>query len=227
MSISRAVTPSASISFHALPLVWSLTWRSRASCRRGCSRAAGRARSIARATHDQRVRGVQAAGDADHDLLDRRSRAAASRARGPGCCRPRSSARCGVAGSAGTYGKRSMLAPQRRRGLARPERRTGRGGTRSSRSRWSCDRVAERVRARAVGEHPVEVDVGEQQLLVVGEALGLGDQVAVLVDHRLAVPGEVGRRLARGPPPCRCRRRSQRADCAAARACGGSRPCRP
>jgi len=41
-----------------------------------------------------------------------------------------------------------------------------------------------------------EVDVGDDQLLLLGEPLRLGQQVAVLVDQRLPVPGEIGRRLA-------------------------------
>ncbi len=57
------------------------------------------------------------------------------------------------------------------------------------------DGVSEAARAGAVGDDPAEVDVGDEQLLVVGEALGLGQRVAVLVDHRLAVPGQVGGRL--------------------------------
>ena len=58
------------------------------------------------------------------------------------------------------------------------------------------DRVAVAARAGAVGGDPLEVEVGEDQLLVVGEALALGQQVAVLVDQRLPVPGQVGGRLA-------------------------------
>ena len=45
--------------------------------------------------HDQRVGAVQAARHADHELLDARWPAAASAGRGPGCCRPPRSARCG------------------------------------------------------------------------------------------------------------------------------------
>ena len=43
----------------------------------------------------------------------------------------------------------------------------------------------------------VEVDVGHAALRGLGKALGLGEQVAALVDHRLAVPREVGGRLPR------------------------------
>ena len=168
--------------------------RSRAACRRGRSRAAGRA-----GPSRGRARSARAWSPGPRRRRSRpsrsRSRAAASRGRGPGCCRPRSSARCASWGRrARTGSARSCGAAASGSGPARP--RSRRGGTPRCRSLWSCDRVAEAVRARAVREHPVEVDVGDQQLLVVGEALGLGDQVAVLVDHRLAVPGEVGRRLA-------------------------------
>ena len=43
---------------------------------------------------------------------------------------------------------------------------------------------------------PVEVDVGHGAGRLSREALAFGEQVARLVDHRLAVPGQVGRRLA-------------------------------
>ena len=43
---------------------------------------------------------------------------------------------------------------------------------------------------------PVEVDVDDRAPRAVGEALALPQQVAALVDHRLAVPRQVGGRLA-------------------------------
>ena len=43
---------------------------------------------------------------------------------------------------------------------------------------------------------PVEVDVGHGHPRPVGEPVALGEQVAALVDHRLAVPRQVGRGLA-------------------------------
>src|SRR4051794_35260238 len=48
----------------------------------------------------------------------------------------------------------------------------------------------------AVGEQPAEVDVGERELRLVREASRLGEQVAVLEHHRVAVPCEVGGGLA-------------------------------
>ena len=44
---------------------------------------------------------------------------------------------------------------------------------------------------------PVEVDVDDGAARAVGEALGLAEQRAHLVDHRHAVPRQVGRRLTR------------------------------
>ena len=43
---------------------------------------------------------------------------------------------------------------------------------------------------------PVEVDVDDGRPRTVGEPLALAEQVAALVDHGLAVPGQVGGRLA-------------------------------
>jgi hypothetical protein len=57
-------------------------------------------------------------------------------------------------------------------------------------------RLAEGVLPHAVGGQASEVDVGKGELRRVGEAPGLGGQGAVLVDDRVAVPGEVGGRLA-------------------------------
>ena len=47
------------------------------------------------------------------------------------------------------------------------------------------------------GPQQLEVDIGGRRARTVGEALGLGQQDPVLVDHRLAVPRQVGRRLPR------------------------------
>ena len=56
--------------------------------------------------------------------------------------------------------------------------------------------VVEGALAHPLLADPVEVDVDDRAPRAVGEALGLGEQVAALVDHRLAVPGQVGGRLA-------------------------------
>ncbi|SOZ01697.1 conserved protein of unknown function [Cupriavidus taiwanensis] len=57
-------------------------------------------------------------------------------------------------------------------------------------------RVAEGHLVHALAREPLDVDIGEQQVRGVGKALGLGQQLAVLADQRLAVPGQVGGRLA-------------------------------
>ena len=56
--------------------------------------------------------------------------------------------------------------------------------------------VVERPHAPPLLEQQVEIDVGHRPPVAVREALGLGEQHAVLVDRRLAVPRQVGRRLA-------------------------------
>src|SRR5437868_6427254 len=60
------------------------------------------------------------------------------------------------------------------------------------------ERIAEVTGGRAVRDDPLEVDVTEDQLLLDREALGLGEALAALVDQSLAIPGQVGGRLA-GP----------------------------
>ena len=57
-------------------------------------------------------------------------------------------------------------------------------------------RRAEGVLPHAVGQQPVEVDIGKGELRGVGEAPRLGDQAAVLVDERMPVPCQVGGRFA-------------------------------
>ena len=49
----------------------------------------------------------------------------------------------------------------------------------------------------AIGDEPVEVDVGLDQRPVAAESLRLGEDVAVLRDQRVAVPREIGGRLVR------------------------------
>ncbi len=56
--------------------------------------------------------------------------------------------------------------------------------------------VVERPLPEALLPNPVEVDVGHAATRTIGEPLGLVEQLAALVEHRLAVPGQVGRRLA-------------------------------
>ena len=72
--------------------------------------------------------------------------------------------------------------------------------------------VVERAHPHALLAQQVEVDVGDRAPVAVGEALGLGEQHAVLVDHRLAVPRQVGRRLALARPRRRRRRPGSASD---------------
>ena len=74
------------------------------------------------------------------------------------------------------------------------------GGSRVNPISWKYDVlgagvVVEGALPHALLPDPVEVDVGDRPARTVGEALGLGEQPAALVDHRLPVPGQVGRRL--------------------------------
>jgi hypothetical protein len=70
--------------------------------------------------------------------------------------------------------------------------------------------VVERAHPQPFGAQEVEVDVGDRPALALGEALRLGEQHPVLVDHRLAVPGEVGGRLALARRRVRVRREAAR-----------------
>ena len=79
--------------------------------------------------------------------------------------------------------------------------------------------VVEGPHPQPLGTQQVEVDVGDRVPRAPREPLGVGEQVAVLPDHRLAVPGEVRGRLAlagrrvdvRRQAPCRRRPRQQAA----------------
>ena len=56
--------------------------------------------------------------------------------------------------------------------------------------------VVEGTHPQPLGAQEVEVDVGYRTPGALGETLRLGEQPAVLVDHRLAVPGQIGAGLA-------------------------------
>ena len=58
-------------------------------------------------------------------------------------------------------------------------------------------RIAEAGHAHPVLRQPLQVNVRRDHLLAVRKALGLGQQVGVLVDQRMPVPGQVGGGFAR------------------------------
>ena len=55
--------------------------------------------------------------------------------------------------------------------------------------------VVERAHPQPLGAQQLEIDVGDRAPRALGEALGAGQLDAVLPDHRLAVPRQVGGRL--------------------------------
>ena len=55
-----------------------------------------------------------------------------------------------------------------------------------------ANRVLEAGQPHAVLGQPFEVQIGEDHLFAFGEALGLRQQLVVLVNQRLAVPSQVG-----------------------------------
>ncbi len=127
-----------------------------------------------------------------------RSRAAGSRAPGPGCCRPPRSARCGCAGSAGHV--REARAPRgagrgRRRAASRPSANSH-PPHRRTRSRWSwieSPKLLVLARSETIRSRSTSARISCSSA---ANRSACAEQVAVLVDQRLAVPGEVGRRLA-------------------------------
>ena len=52
--------------------------------------------------------------------------------------------------------------------------------------------IVETSETHPVLREPLEVDVGQHDLLLGGEPLGLGEKFVVLVDDRVAIPGEIG-----------------------------------
>ncbi len=142
---------------------------------------------------DQGMGRVQATRDADHDLLDVR--------------RPQAGlepadldvvdllAALGAARGVGRHVREALVRPLQHDRLRWKVEVEGDPSHLAQALAVVVDRVTVAAGARAVGDDPVEVDVAGDQLLVVGEPLGLGEQVAVLVDHRLSVPGKVGGRF--------------------------------
>ena len=168
-------------------------WRSRASCRRGCSRAAGRARpSPARR---RSAPGSSRARRRRRSPASRcRWRAGASPGRAPGCGTPPRSAVARV--RVGRHVGEARLVPPLeqqpacRRGARSEggtELRAPRGGRPARRRSWSgaCGpgpAAPGRRRRRSAGRPAKRSDSASRR--------------AVLVDQRVAVPGEVGGRLA-------------------------------
>ena len=144
---------------------------------------------------DQGVGGVEAARRPRSRPWAGRWRAAAARGPRPGCGRPRSSPAPAAPGRRARTGTGPPCAAARGR----------RSGGSSSKlhdpeladpSVVSAPVVVEGALAQPLLADPVEVDVDDGAARTVGEALRLRQQVAALVDHRLAVPGQVGRGLA-------------------------------
>ena len=224
MSISSALAPTARISCQA----WLRGARRGGEARHGVGEDVGarQAELVHRArADDQRLRRVEAARDADHQLL----RAGGAHARRQALhldavdlLAARVARRAGRRARTGIcsifLSQQELSARERQRELHGAERRLLRMPARRRRRRCSaaCGRRAggrgRRRRARAAAASAKRSRLGEQR--------------AVLVDQRVAVPGEVGGRFARRPRRCRGRPRCS-APTGCRRARGGSRPCRP
>ncbi len=63
------------------------------------------------------------------------------------------------------------------------------------RTRFDIRAIAERPLPRAFGRKAPQIDVRQDELRLVGKAWRLCEKVALFEDHRLSVPGEIGRRL--------------------------------
>ena len=194
MSSSSQVMPSARISRSALPLVRVPV------ANPGRVKPEDVAARAALAVHrlrgdDQRVGRVEPAGDPDDELRVARSPAAAAPGPRPGCCRPRSSP--APAGRVGRHEREPLHA----RAAARGRRRAGRAGTRrsgsasvrSAKARRLSSKVPIRSRSAAAGR-------GRRRRPSAAAPFGnrsvSASRLAVLPDHRLAVPRQVGGRLA-------------------------------
>ena len=88
------------------------------------------------------------------------------------------------------------------------------------------DAVAETRPAHALLAQVIEVEVGRDEAALERKALRFDEALAVLVDQRVAVPGDIGRRFAGARRRVQIRR--QRTSPTATRRAGaGNRPCRP
>ena len=56
--------------------------------------------------------------------------------------------------------------------------------------------VVKRPHPQALGTQQIQIDIGDTAAVACPEPLGLGEQPAILEDHRLAIPGQIGARLA-------------------------------
>ena len=144
--------------------------------------------------HDQRVGRVKAARNADHDLGVRE--------------RPQPLLKAcdlDVVGLEAVLGKARRVGGHEREALDRPAQPDVLGRRREPEpdlpkapqpGRVMTAVVVERAHPQPLRAQQVEIDIGHRPALALREALRLGEQHAVLPDHRLAVPREVGGRLA-------------------------------
>ena len=112
----------------------------------------------------------------------------------PGCCRPRSSARRDA--RVGRHVREALDRPPQRRALLAAPRSNSTRRKRAARSRCVARSTPEAGRAACGPAPAARGRCRRRSSCVLAEALGLGQQVAVLVDQRLAVPRQVGGRLA-------------------------------
>jgi hypothetical protein len=194
--------PQAVASAVALFLVWSVGGE--AGHREGQDVAAGAAQPVHRpGRDDQRVGGVQAAGDPDDDL---RMADRAQPLLQPGHLDVVGLVAVLLPAVPGRPARRGSVPP---RGAARCRRRRVKGELHPAERRSGAAAWVSPRRCRAGGDcrrrcpaaaAPERSRSGSTSATLrrraVGEALGLGQQPAVLVDHRLPVPGQVGGRLA-------------------------------
>ncbi len=145
---------------------------------------------------DQRgLRRVESARDADDDALQSRWPRAACAAPRPGCRRPRRSVRRGAPGrlartETARCGVRAARGPPARRV------RTRCVGSRRAAPWCACTQSPKLVQPHALLAQVVQVEVRRDEAALQREAHRLGQPLAVLVDERVAVPGQVGRRFA-------------------------------
>ena len=171
-------------------------------------------------TDQQRLGGVQAAGNPDHHLLQS---GGANPLRQPGDL--------DVVGLVTILLQPSDIRRHERKALDPATEADIAGGRRHGeadapeRARVAAAVGIERPHLQAFLCQHIEVDIGDRRLVRHGKPFGLGQSVAVLEHRGLAVPGKVGGRFAR-PRPRRTDTPPGTARTATGTADGGSPPCR-
>ena len=145
---------------------------------------------------DQRLRRIQPPGDADHQLRNARGAQALLQPVDLDVIRL-VAAFVALGRVVRDVGETFDKASQRDGRLVRDDRLKAHAAEVRQRLAMLNGAVAVAGHPHALLAQAIEIDVGGDKLLALGEALGLGEQCRVLVNHRVAVPREISRGFAR------------------------------